>query len=813
MSKYIGEFTSYNGTDYKVEIITQGKETPTVNVTMGASPFVTEMDSDGKTIYAPIKSQGATVEIITGGMPFDIYSGQSLGTSVKLTNTTANKVEFVGYVTPCAYTQGFDLERETLEIECVDGLAALKDLPYQSSTKSVETFLNTVFKCLKRSGTFKTLYITDNVQMTASGTESIMSKIRVSESNWFDDKEYEAQSDNDVAMSCYDVLFELMQYMGYTIIGDGEDVYIIDYDAIVKGRKKYFKYSLTGSTIGSPTTVEMSDQKAINENSYAENGTSVSLSEVFNKILVIDDFHKIDSLVDGLDNSKNYVNITASVDSDLKTWWKSTQKNRFLESEVFTETNGQGEDESFFVSLTKADDGKIFFVVGKFFENPLITTYHYNHTNNGSQADSLYKPMAYSKLWNGKGAYIVGLFTKKIESSQYNTWRSGLPSNWDGRTKDQKLADFQGLANIANLGSKKLVNYILCINHETNHIAHDKVRSYPFFRVKKDVPAIFGGTGGYIVLKGTVIRHYMQNAPFPQNGDCYRHKDEKKTSIYSNEGYIWCRLKWGNKYWKGGDSYKDQGEWVSSPVDFKLWYGDPTKDMQTDTFQDKDLKFYNTCNVMWGVDGEDGYYVPTPEGSNLSGEVEWTVYANKDTKGKWCRNNKRDKKNSYSGFPPRVMLYKGLDIKVGYADDAMNDDAFSADTVYSNDPSVDFDNLREGDEIKMRVCTFDNKTPSYSTVDYLDSANKSQYLDKTYNLSTGMSLRQEHHAVVKIVSQYQAPRIIFQCNLKRGLGIKPYSVLTDKTLSGRSFIVNTAAIDYRRESVEFELNEKTTSYE
>lgn len=805
MSKYIGEFTSYNGTDYKVEIITENKETPEVNVTMGASPFTTEMDSDGKTIYAPIKSQGATVEIVTGDIPFDLYSGQSLGTSIKLTNTTANKVEFVGYLTPCAYTQPFDQERETLELDCVDGLAVLKDLRYRSTNKDVETFLNIVFNCLKRANCYKNLYVNDNVQLSASLSESVMSKLRVSEANFFDDKDYEAQSDDDVAMSCYDVLFEIVQYMGYTIVAEGEDVYIIDYDAIVKGRKKYFKYSLTGSTIGSPTTVEVSDKKAINENSYAENGTSVSLSEVFNKICVVDDFHKIDSLIDGLDNSKNYTNITASSDATLLNWMRTD--DRFLESAVFTKKNGQGEDESFFVSLTKGD---IFFVYGKFFSNPLITTYHYSHSN-ASQPESSYNPMSYSKLWNGKGASVVGLWTKKVESKKYNEWRSNI-GNWDSLSQDQKLQKFADLVNIANLGSKTLTNYILCLNQDTNHIEHDRVKNYPFFKITKDVPATFGGTGGYLIIKGTLIRHYQYNAPFPQNGDCYVHKDEKKTSIYSGEGYFWARLKWGNKYWKGGDTYTETGEWVNTATDFKIWYNDPTSEIRTDKWLDKDSQFFNTC-VAWGVNDENGYYIPAPEDGNLSGQVEFTVYANKDTKGKWARNNKGDKKNSYKGFPPKVVLFKGIDIKIGYADDAQNDDAFSADTVYSNDPSVDFDNLREGDEVKMKVCTFDNKTPSYSTVDYLDSANKSQYLDTAYNQATGQELRMEHHAVVKIVSQYQEPRVVFEATLKRSLGIKPWTVLTDKTLSGRSFIVNTMAVDYRRESTEFELNEKTTNYD
>ena len=46
--------------------------------------------------------------------------------------------------------------------------------------------------------------------------------------------------------------------MGYTLTAYGEDVYILDYDAMVKGRTKYFKYSLTGSAIGTPSAVTLS---------------------------------------------------------------------------------------------------------------------------------------------------------------------------------------------------------------------------------------------------------------------------------------------------------------------------------------------------------------------------------------------------------------------------------------------------------------------------------------------------------------------------------------------------------------------------
>lgn len=808
MSKYTSEFTSIENINYRVDIVTD-KGSTTENFVLGGTPFITQMDSDGKTIYAPIKSSGATIEMLTSKMPFDLYSGRTKGVKVTLTDTTNNRVEWVGYVTPCAYDMGLDEEKEVIEIECVDGIAVLKDIPYRSANKEVDTFLNIVFKCLKRAGCYKNLYVTDNVQFTASGSDSIMSKLRVSEANFFDEKDSEAQPDDSVAWNCYDVLFEIMQYMGYSLTTDGEDVYILDYDAMVKGRTKYYRYSLTGSTIGNPATVTLSSSQLIDGNSHAENGAKITLDEVYNQVTVIDEFYEIDSLVDGLDSSKNYINITASYDNELKNWFKND--SRFLESEVFTVKNKAGVDESFFVTLTKADDGKIFFVVGKFYQHPMITTRHYDHNSNSLQNESNYNPMKYSSIWNGKGANVVGYFTKQIESNKYNIWRANIISNWDGQSKETKLAQFGQLANIANIGSKKLVNYILCLNQDTNHIPHDKVRDYPYFKIKKSVPTIFGGDGGYIVIKGTVIRHYMYNAPFPMNGTVYRHGDTKKTSIYANEGYFWAQLKWGNYYWKNEGDYKTMGDWVTTPAYFKIYYGDPTAEHRVDDWQDKDCAFYNNCGSLWGVD-ENGYYVPTPPDGNLNGEVELTVFANKDTKGKWARNNKRDKKNSYSGYPPKVVLFKGLDITVGYSDDAMNEDAASADTYYCADNSTE-DNVRQMEEIKFKICTFDNKTPSYSTVDYLDNAGKSQYLDNTYNLATRQLLRQEHHLVYKLVNQYTEPRAMLEFNLKRELNIKPYTVLTNKTISGRKYILQTISNDYRFGISKVELIEKTDNYD
>jgi hypothetical protein len=43
------------------------------------------------------------------------------------------------------------------------------------------------------------------------------------------------------------------------------------------------------------------------------------------------------------------------------------------------------------------------------------------------------------------------------------------------------------------------------------------------------------------------------------------------------------------------------------------------------------------------------------------------------------------------------------------------------------------------DEIKFKICTFDNKKPTYSSVDYLNNG-KSVYLTSTYNKALASEL-------------------------------------------------------------------------
>ncbi len=802
MSKYIGEFKSINNIDYKIEIQSStGSKNETV--LLGETPIVVN-GADSDNIYEPIKTTGATVTLLTKTLPTDIYSGSSLGTSVKLSSN--NKVIWTGYVTPCAYTQGYDLPWEELQLECVDGLSVLKDIPYSSATKDISEFKSIVFTCLKKANCFKNLYVCDVVQRVSIwNNTSPLEELKISEGNFFEEKDYETQPDSDVAWSCYDVLFQISQYLGYAMIADGEDVYMLDYDAMVNTdnvyKSTYIKYDISGNSAVNKGQVTLTHSYAVKGTDIAETGSSVDLTEIFNKLTVKDSFYEIPDQFESIDNAKNLQNITDQY--DIWEDWQQNDSSHFKECGLFTETNKNGEKESFFVMIYQPNNMSKFLVIGKFYKNPALQTYHYTSASNNSVAsESNFNPFKYSYLFPYKGTIQVGYFVQELDNDHYNAWKSTI-GVWKVKSRDEKLKLFAKLTNIANINNKQLTNYILCLNQDKNHISYDKVTSYPYFKITKDVSLAHGGEGSYIVLKGSVIRHSNESAPFPQNGKAYYHKDEKQTSIYEGEGYVYAQLKWGNQYW-GNDTYKVAGKWTTTPCYFKIFYGDPTKEQRMDVMYDKSLKFYNT-GAMWGVN-EDGVVIPCPEGENLTGKIEFTVFANKDTKGKWARNNKSDKKNSYSGYPPRVMLFKDLSLELGFSDDALNDEAASSDTYYTNE--CEYPNVNEADEIEFKICTNDEKKASYSVVTYSGIGETNQYVDKMYRKDNQLLMRMEEHYIYKFVTQYSEPKVIYKCNLHNDIDLLPYTIVTLSLLPGKKFVIDSMSTDYRYNKTSVKLVQK-----
>ena len=810
---YTAEFTSIKNVNYKIEINTE-KGSGTHTLMLSGEPFSTKMDSEGKNIYSPLKTTSATVGIMTKSLESNIYSGKAKGTSVKFTNTDKNKVEFVGYVTPCKYDQDWDEELEEVEIECVDGIAVLKSIPYPV-TGSLETFANIIFNCLKQSGCFKKLYVTDNVQLTVDGTDNIIEKLRVSQNNFFEEKQ-EGQTNDDVAMSCYDVLTEVMQFLGYTMFAEGDEVYIIDYDAIKRGNNKYFSYNLTGATLGTYTTVTKAYSHQITGESIGESGTTVSLDKVYNKVTVKDDFYTYDSLFPNFGDAKYETNITAALD------WNASDmfKRGYYVIDTITQTSKSGKPENFTIFICPAWRGKTFVCIVKFYKSDVFRFCKYDKDTKQDRTEEYEKDMTWSKLFECHGATYVRMWKKEIARSEAEDFRGRYNYMLPQEKKLQMWIDFlnRDPQDIA------LTPYVLCLNWSDGHIGpaalnstgrYDRTddedcRKYPFVKLRRFDSSVFGGKDAYLLINGKQLSHDEQNTPFPisdgANNKSLKRQPDKK---YEEEGFLWCRMKWGSNYWNGS-------AWQTTPTDFKLRYWTGNSTIRVRNYYDKFFDFADTASKSM-VKGAKGYYLTCPQSGNLAGEAEFIIYCNRDLWGK-SNHGHWHSSNRYSRYYNFVQVLSDLtmtaEISNGMLDDMEND----TDTSYTN--VIATGAVDKMSDIKFKICTFDNKKPSYSGVDYLDSSKNSVYLKYTYNkalnsLETsvtasnrdGHKMVQEEHLIFKLVNQYQEPRTVIKTTLKN-LGHKMYGTYTDKIIKNKTFIVSEMNINYKQETAEMKLTEK-----
>ena len=810
---YTAEFTSIKNVNYKIEINTE-KGSGTHTLMLSGEPFSTKMDSEGKNIYSPLKTTSATVGIMTKSLESNIYSGKAKGTSVKFTNTDKNKVEFVGYVTPCKYDQDWDEELEEVEIECVDGIAVLKSIPYPV-TGSLETFANIIFNCLKQSGCFKKLYVTDNVQLTVDGTDNIIEKLRVSQNNFFEEKQ-EGQTNDDVAMSCYDVLTEVMQFLGYTMFAEGDEVYIIDYDAIKRGNNKYFSYNLTDSTLGTYTTVTKAYSHQITGESIGESGTTVSLDKVYNKVTVKDDFYTYDSLFPNFGDAKYETNITAALDWNASDFFKKG----YYVIDTITQTSKSGKSENFTIFICPAWRDKTFVCIVKFYKSDVFQFCKYDKDTKQDRTEEYEKDMTWSKLFECHGATYVRMWKKEVGRSEAEDFRGRYNYMLPPETKLQMWIDFlnRDPQDIA------LTPYVLCINWSDGHIGpaalnstgrYDRTddedcRKYPFVKLRRFDSSVFGGKDAYLLINGKQLSHDEQNTPFPisdgANNKSLKRQPDKK---YEEEGFLWCRMKWGSNYWNGS-------AWQATPTDFKLRYWTGNSTIRVRNYYDKFFDFADTASKSM-VKGAKGYYLTCPQSGNLAGEAEFIIYCNRDLWGK-SNHGHWHSSNRYSRYYNFVQVLSDLtmtaEISNGMLDDMEND----TDTSYTN--VIATGAVDKMSDIKFKICTFDNKKPSYSGVDYLDSSKNSVYLKYTYNkalnsLETsvtasnrdGHKMVQEEHLIFKLVNQYQEPRTVIKATLKNE-GHKMYGTYTDKIIKNKTFIVSEMNINYKQETAEMKLTEK-----
>lgn len=772
---YNGYFRQVNTDDlYTVRLTTQDG-TSSKEITLGGEPFTTTMDESSDTLYEPIKCQKATVQIVTEDYLFDIYSSKAQDTKVELIK--GNEILWVGYATPNLYDMGFERRRELVEIEVGDALTTLQYIPYRTDSKQTRTFLYIINKLIKSCNAYKGFYFSDNIRLYSATDETILDKLYISESNFFDEKNAN-ETDDDVAWKCDEVLEEICRFLGVTAIADKEYVYFIDYDAIRNDNNNYWFYSIDG---GNGTQIELSYNKAVKAKDYSANGATISLDNVYNKISVKAELNDYDSIIPSMFD--NLTNITSDTDPYVTTL---SEKKR---GEIIKSTLGDSENKNLIILIDNSFLLLPECVAVKYFNNPNYKLFKYE---NGVDVTDSVTSLNYSDTKTMHGATIAKFYTQELDGSADEIFNPK-------KTIDEVLVDNK-VNNIS------LSNYVMLVNCEDSyHIPNSQITNYPYLQTTvTDTSALYGGDNTYLIISGSYVYSPFNTWPFPYNGDKLDiGKGRYKLNI--EDCYLLCKLQWGGLYWDGN-------AWVTTDTTFKLPYLKTTnkEERRADHTMFKDLSFVSTINWRIGT-SESGYCIQCPTNYLLEGIPVLTVYKPYDP-------NYEDHGQTYKHS---VVFLKDFEIKAVIGNPTYSD-TNNTDTEYTITINDEFTN--DFSEVSMKINTWDNKKPNYSSV-ALRYDTSYAWLNKTYNTSlmdevkgleylnennvyvtSDGSLRQEWWLCYRLYKQYSTPSTILKLNLRNDLEI--YGLYTVHNLEGKIFIVDSINKDYKNNSTEVKLIEK-----
>lgn len=806
---YIGYFRDNNDDSlYTVEIGTGS----TTEITLSGTPFTTKMDNSDDIIYKPVKYTGATVEAITDDILYDIYNTDSRSVPVILKK--GNQILFSGYNTPNAYDQGFEKKRELIQIECIDGLSTLKYYPYKQNDKQIRSFWYIINKLIGECKSYKYFYISNNMQLDKDTPSDITKDLYISEQNFFDEKQ-ENQTDDDIAWKCNEVLENIMQYLGYTCISNGDSVFILDYDAIKKGINTYYKYTVDNET-GELVTVDYI--KRITGQDYSENGATVSLDNVYNKVRVTAELNSYDNTIPDLFDLK-LKDITARNDDQQTV---NNDKYRTITNPTSTYIVGDRIETTITPDSSWTGwfgNNKAYFTAQQYFkpDNEYLTTYMYkwdddfwnrnksleqlNYPESFNYADSVYNNTNYY------GCIMQRQQGEPIEVSIADTWLNPNLSNEEFTklvSKDISSLNFTDNFMFLVKGGNKPVLYADNTNEDPNQAYNRYYKHLPMFTLNYPTTAPIGGDNAYIMITGSVVCSINRNKSYILNDFTFPHAKSYKSTVWEKRAYIWCQLKVGNLYWNGKN-------WTQVESDFKLYFLDKDKKAPEVAYKDNNIK--NTVSWWYGV-SETGTAIPIPENTIISGNIKFTMYTPMQQYDDAQQSSGQDDMRSF------YIWLKDFQIKAVIGDPSFSDKN-DTDTEYSM--VIDDSSVVELDDIDFKINSWDNKKPNYSCVCYKDGTGF-HFVDTVWNKAlsdevTGStftkddkeivsdgSLRPEWWYVYRIYKQYNKPSVKLKLTLRNNNNI--YGLYTCHNMNGKQFIVDNINTDYRYWKSEINLIEK-----
>lgn len=491
MNRYFSEFkTSRSNSDRLLMIGTNGVDPfdasvnpNVVELTLSADP-ISISSSDNTSIFAPVKSSGCTVSIVSDKYHFDLYSSRYNDVIGYILDENDN-ILFYGFNTPNIYQQDW-LSLDTIELEFISALSATEYCDYRyinpngTHTHSMWTIIKFILEEVGYDEKFKIKLYAD---VDIDNKDDIrLLRYYLNEENFFDD------SEDRKPWKMKEVLEEIMRFMGYTLFVHHDTIYIIDYQSLTSSNT-FWQYE-------NNDFIKIENTYApwkIDETYYAGAGAVVSLDMTYNKVTCTANTYPIDNLLDDI-----------------------------FDEDVISISNTRK------VQITTPNDKP----VGDVFISDISTPYFHAYPYDESYAAPLFENTITSSSKNGWHYWIRGeeikafMFrqgkqpTSSIDPGDFDTTdilcvQTGMPCTTNGAQSDDShdtLKQLEGLYNLLYDQFKWFKN---------------KIQLKPMFTIYGRDYIYSGSTDRYIILTGDVK---LSNAYRPYY-NIFDIEDKEQTTI------------------------------------------------------------------------------------------------------------------------------------------------------------------------------------------------------------------------------------------------------------------------------------------
>lgn len=292
-----GDFYNKIGQLINVEVVTNGDKSTEVvigedGIYFDADDCVT-ISSAASDTFDVVLSNEASIKLLTDRFLPDLFVADIYQSVVTI--TADGETIFSGYLKPLAYSQDFHSVADSLELSCVDALGALdyanyanigsKGVTYTSikATATQRTFADILKDAI---GSTEVYYDGSKALSSTSDRYSILTDIKVSELLFLDE-------DEDSVWTKLTVVEEMLRYLNLHIMQIGAAFYIFDWASVKSTDGIEWHNIYTDAT---KTTTK--DTVTISLDNVTDDGTQLSLSEVYNVLSLTCDISDVDSLIE-----------------------------------------------------------------------------------------------------------------------------------------------------------------------------------------------------------------------------------------------------------------------------------------------------------------------------------------------------------------------------------------------------------------------------------------------------------------------------------------------------------------------------------